>query len=361
MDLVDFLSYAEFNDGYSYVLTMIDVFSRYVWAIPLLDKEGSTIHREVVNIFMNFGPPTKLQADNGSEFITSVLKRTCEVFQTKLVHGRARHPQSQGKVERFNQTLGRHLTKMMWDEASQVQGYRWIDILPSFIIAYNKVPHEAHKKSPYEAFFGFKMRCVYNTPINIPNDTPTDTTNDTLQNGTPPNDTSNNTLPDDTLPDDTLPDDTLPDDTLPDDTHPNSTHPNSTHQNDIQPTQVDFITQIDQTQNISDSEIAVYESHVTQVKRIREKIAQNDEVYRNKLVTRASIHRRKPAFEPGDKVSIAPDHDTNQKTRKRKFEQTCSMTGKVIGMCSNNRTVRVEVNGEVKTFPAKNLRKLRQE
>jgi len=38
------------------------------------------------------------------------------------------------------------------------------------------------------------------------------------------------------------------------------------------------------------------------------------------------------------------------------------MTGKVIGMCSNNRTVRVEVNGEIKTFPAKNLRKLgRQE
>jgi len=57
MDLVDFLSYAEFNDGYSYVLTMIDVFSRYIWAIPLLDKEGSTIHHEVVKIFMNFGPP----------------------------------------------------------------------------------------------------------------------------------------------------------------------------------------------------------------------------------------------------------------------------------------------------------------
>ena len=77
------------------------------------------------------------------------------------------------------------------------------------------------------------------------------------------------------------------------------------------------------------------------------------------MVNHASIHRRKPAFEQGDEVSIAPDHDTNQKMRKRKFEQICSMTGKVIGMCSNNRTVRVEVNGEIKTFPAKNLRKLR--
>jgi len=60
VDLVDFLSFAEYNDGYSYILTMIDVFSRYVWAIPLQDKEGSTIHRELVKVFMSFGPPSKL-------------------------------------------------------------------------------------------------------------------------------------------------------------------------------------------------------------------------------------------------------------------------------------------------------------
>src|SRR5256885_5977517 len=94
VDLVDFLSFAEHNDGYSYVLTMIDVFSRYVWAIPLCDKEGGTIHTELLKFFMNFGPVTKLQADNRSEFITTVLKHTCEVFGIKLVHGRARHPQS---------------------------------------------------------------------------------------------------------------------------------------------------------------------------------------------------------------------------------------------------------------------------
>ncbi|CAG8765095.1 8647_t:CDS:1, partial [Gigaspora rosea] len=44
VDLVDLLSYAEHNDGYSYVLTLIDVFSYYVWAIPLKDKEENTIH-----------------------------------------------------------------------------------------------------------------------------------------------------------------------------------------------------------------------------------------------------------------------------------------------------------------------------
>ena len=56
---------------------------------------------------------------------------------------------------------------MLWDEVSQTQGYCWIDILPAFVIVYNKAPHETHKKSPYEAFFGFKMRGVYGMPIEI--------------------------------------------------------------------------------------------------------------------------------------------------------------------------------------------------
>ncbi|KAF0502352.1 hypothetical protein F8M41_019828 [Gigaspora margarita] len=108
----------------NYALTLIDVFSYYIWVIPLKDKEGSTIHSE----------------------LTSSKPR---------------------EVERFNQTLGRHLTKMIWDEVSGVQGYRWIDVLSQFVIGYNKAPHEIHKKLPYKAFFGFKMHAVYNTPENI--------------------------------------------------------------------------------------------------------------------------------------------------------------------------------------------------
>ncbi|KAF0484541.1 hypothetical protein F8M41_022958 [Gigaspora margarita] len=47
VNLVNLLSYAEHDNGYSYVLMLIDVFSRYVWAISLKDKEESTIHSEL--------------------------------------------------------------------------------------------------------------------------------------------------------------------------------------------------------------------------------------------------------------------------------------------------------------------------
>ena len=75
-------------------------------------------------------------------------------------------------------------------------------------------------------------------------------------------------------------------------------------------------------------------------------------------MVRGSVYRRKLAFKFGG-GPIAPDHDTNQKMRKRKLEQVCKISGKVIGMCSNNRTVKVEVNGKVEIFTAKNLRKFR--
>jgi hypothetical protein len=85
MDLVDLLSFAEHNDGYSSILTMVDVFSRYVWVIPLKDKEGSTINKKLVRHFSMFGPPTELQSDNGSEFITDVLKKTCNMLKVSFL------------------------------------------------------------------------------------------------------------------------------------------------------------------------------------------------------------------------------------------------------------------------------------
>ncbi|CAG8843163.1 32063_t:CDS:1, partial [Gigaspora margarita] len=178
------------------------------------------------------------------------------------------------------------------------------------------VLHEAHKKSPYEAFFEFTMHVVYNTPENI-----------TLEDVAP-----ENIIPEDIAPEVIALEDIIAPENITEEITPAATQDNYNQ--------------------------ASYEFHAIQVKCVHEKVVQNDETYRNKLVICGSVYRRKVVFEPGDKVAIVPDFDNNQKTRKRKLDQTCSITGKVVSMCSNNRTVRVEVDGEVKNFAAKNLKKL---
>ncbi|CAG8500279.1 10067_t:CDS:2, partial [Racocetra fulgida] len=57
-------------------------------------------------------------------------------------------------------------------------------------------------------------------------------------------------------------------------------------------------------------------------------------------------NKSKLMFEAGDKVAIAYDYNNNQKTQKRKLEQTCSKTRTVVSMYSNNRMVRVDIDGE---------------
>ena len=42
-DLVEMQKFAKLNKGYQYLLTCIDIFSKYGWVIPLKDKRGITI------------------------------------------------------------------------------------------------------------------------------------------------------------------------------------------------------------------------------------------------------------------------------------------------------------------------------
>lgn len=66
-DLVVLNNLAEFNDGYVYILTCIDVFSRFAWAVPLKTKTGREIIAAFQSIFNSSGrKPQKLQTDKGN-------------------------------------------------------------------------------------------------------------------------------------------------------------------------------------------------------------------------------------------------------------------------------------------------------
>ena len=56
-----------------------------------------------MDVFLLFGDPTVLQPDNGSEFTANIITELKQLWPNmKLVHGKPRHPQSQGSVERAN-------------------------------------------------------------------------------------------------------------------------------------------------------------------------------------------------------------------------------------------------------------------
>jgi transposase InsO family protein len=139
--------------GRCHPLTILDDHSRYVvglYALPTL--EGARVRAAVIECFARYGVPTAMLMDHGSPWWAPQNEAglsALSVFLLKqgirLVHGRVRHPQTQGKVERVHRTLGERLR--WWGVPRDLGGFR--AALAAFRDEYNHVrPHEALGQTP---------------------------------------------------------------------------------------------------------------------------------------------------------------------------------------------------------------------
>ena len=100
-DLIDIQRLKKYNEHYSYLLCVIDVFSKYAWVVPLKNKTGTTLVQAFENIFKQMRKLLKLPTDKGIEY----LNRT---FQKFLQENNVRFFTTQNEdikvsiVERFN-------------------------------------------------------------------------------------------------------------------------------------------------------------------------------------------------------------------------------------------------------------------
>ena len=160
IDLVDMKRLRTKYKGktYKYVLSIIDVFSRYHWLVPLQTKESSHLACELLRIYTEHGAPRVIQHDQGREFEGAVAA-LCKQLSIKVVKGRPYHPQSQGKVERAHRSFKK---KIMHDFLVMGKaGVNWIQSLPDFARSLNLDPKEELSwKSPFEIYYGRKPNVV---------------------------------------------------------------------------------------------------------------------------------------------------------------------------------------------------------
>ena len=107
MDLVDMQKFAEFNDGVKYILTAIDCFSRYAFAVPLKSKKPKEIIEAMTTVLKEYKIPLKIFTDKGTEF----LNKDVEAFLKDLnIHQwYSYNPGKAVMAERFNRTLKERL------------------------------------------------------------------------------------------------------------------------------------------------------------------------------------------------------------------------------------------------------------
>ena len=140
-DLVDMQSLANFNDGYKYLLTCIDILSKYAWAIPLKDKKSTSIKNALEKIFKERKPQI-LQSDDGKEYTNRLIQQYLK--KNNINFFTTNNATKASVVERFNRTLK---TKM-WKYFTEMNTKRYIDVIDKLMHSYNHTWHRSIKMEP---------------------------------------------------------------------------------------------------------------------------------------------------------------------------------------------------------------------
>ncbi|CAG2216504.1 unnamed protein product [Mytilus edulis] len=143
--------------GFNYVCNILDCYSRFAFGCATKTKTAKEIADVVLKYIYLYGAPRILQSDNGKEFTNKDLEGVVEKFKSKQIHGRPYHPQSQGRVERFNRTM----TTFFRVKMSTVKD--WVEELPHFYYTYNNRVNSVTKPlTPYKMYF---KRPNFATPV----------------------------------------------------------------------------------------------------------------------------------------------------------------------------------------------------
>ena len=111
VDLADMQLLSKYNKGVKYLLCAIDLFSKYVWVVPIKDKKGTSIVNAFQKIISKERKPNKIWVDQGSEFYNNSFKDFLKINNIEMYS-----TYNEGKsavAERFIRTLKNKIFKHM--------------------------------------------------------------------------------------------------------------------------------------------------------------------------------------------------------------------------------------------------------
>lgn len=151
---MDFKGHFHLGDQHSarcHPLTLLDDHSRFALCLHACDNERrDTVQQQLTLVFRRYGLPRRITADNGPPWGSNIRGglSALEVWLMRLGvdvgHSRPYHPQTQGKLERFHQTLKRELLHRSFSSLEHCQR-----AMEQWRMVYNQLrPHEALGQQP---------------------------------------------------------------------------------------------------------------------------------------------------------------------------------------------------------------------
>lgn len=147
-DLSDFQSLKKENGGHTFILCIIDVFSKYGWAIPLKNKLATTIVEAFQALFKTTTRrPSRLFSDKGKEFINAPFQKFLKENDIKYIY--THNPDIKCSiVERWQRTIKAKLFRRF----TATENYSYVNngLLDKVIHAYNHSYHRSIKMRPVD-------------------------------------------------------------------------------------------------------------------------------------------------------------------------------------------------------------------
>lgn len=135
------------NNGYKFLLMIIDVFSRKLMVVPLFEKSGREVAEGMELIFMTTGRiPKTITSDSGKEFKARVFRNLCNKYGIQQYYTVPKTSHA-SLVERVIRTLRSRMGKLMTHRRSKV----YTDVLGNLVDNYNASHHSTLGMSPIQA------------------------------------------------------------------------------------------------------------------------------------------------------------------------------------------------------------------
>ena len=137
------------SNGFKYILSVIDHFTRWLETRPLRCKEAQEVAGGIYSIYCRQGAPVQVISDNGTEFTNQLYKTLHQVYNCKLIFSTPYHPQTNGLVESSHKALKRSLVKAL-DEKKE----NWYNYLEEITFSLNIRPRHTTHFSAFELMHG---------------------------------------------------------------------------------------------------------------------------------------------------------------------------------------------------------------
>jgi hypothetical protein len=156
---IDIVSSGVTSKGnYTKILTIIDLFTRYVMAIPLHHATAQEIGDALFNhLYCRFGKPQRIHSDEGREFVNTALTGMFKKWGISFTSTGGYQPQA-NPVERYHRFMNSAMTML-----AKAFGSDWPSYLPAVCFAYNASTNDATGFTPYELIFGGRKPTLLQT------------------------------------------------------------------------------------------------------------------------------------------------------------------------------------------------------